>query len=115
MRTRLLVCWCALLVAGIVVTGCGFFNNNGSTTPGTTGFVYVLNSGGGSGVGSVSEYSADPITGVLSSLVFSPFVVASQVSTPNSMSGDAFGRYLYVSSNVGGGGINGSGDRKSVV
>ncbi|HYA95858.1 MAG TPA: beta-propeller fold lactonase family protein [Terriglobales bacterium] len=108
MKTRLLVCWCALLVAGIVVTGCGFFNNTpGSTTPGTTGFVYVLNSGGTSGVGSVSGYAANPATGVLSSLVFSPFVVASQVSTPNSMSGDAFGRYLYVSSNVGGGGING--------
>jgi len=108
MKTRLLVSWCALLFAGIVVTGCGFFNNTpGSTTPGTTGFVYVLNSGGASGVGSVSGYAANPTTGVLSSLVFSPFVVASQVSTPNSMSGDAFGRYLYVSSNVGGGGING--------
>jgi 6-phosphogluconolactonase len=107
MKTRLLLAWCALLVAGIVVTGCGFFNNNNSTTPGTTGFVYVLNSGGGSGVGSVSAYAANPSTGVLTSLLSSPFSVAAQLTTPNSMSADALGRYVYVSSNGGSGGING--------
>jgi len=108
MRTRLLVSWGTLLVVGLVVIGCnGFFTNGGSTTPGTTGFVYVLNSGGASGVGSVSGYAANASTGVLSPLVFSPFGVASQLSTPNSMSADALGRFVYVSSNLGSGGING--------
>ena len=89
------------------MVGCKGFFTSGSTNPGTTGFVYVLNSGGASGVGSVSGYQANASTGVLLSLLNSPFGVANQVSTPNSMSGDALGRVLYVSSNLGSGGING--------
>ena len=107
MRKRLLVSWASVLFAGLVVLGCDFFTNNGSTTTGATGFVYVLNSGGASGVGSVSGYQANASTGVLLSLVNSPFGVGAALSTPNSMSGDALGRVLYVSSNLGNGGING--------
>jgi len=102
MRTRLLACWGTLLLVGLVVVGCKGFFTSQSTTPGTTGFVYVLNSAQGAGnIGSISGYQANASTGVLSPLVNSPFGTGSQLNTPTSMSADALGKFVYVSSAAG--------------
>jgi len=103
MRTRL-ACWGTLLLVGLVVAGCKGFFTSGPTTPGTTGLVYVLNSAQGAGnVGSVSGYLASSSTGVLSQLVNSPFGTG-KLNTPTSMSADASGKFVYVSSAAGAGG-----------
>ncbi len=105
---RLLASWCALIVTGFLILGCKGFFTSQSSAPGTTGFVYILNSAqGAGGVGSVSGYQASVTNGVLNTLLNSPFSVASQLSTPNSMSADPLGRFVFVSSNQGSGGING--------
>ena len=100
MRTRLLVFWGALLSVGLTVLGCDFFTNQ-STTPGTTGFVYVLNSAQtAGGVGSISGYQASASTGVLNPLVVPTFGTGN-LPTPTSMSADALGRFVYVSTSAG--------------
>jgi 6-phosphogluconolactonase (cycloisomerase 2 family) len=105
---RLLASWCVLIVVGFLIVGCKGFFTDQSSAPGTTGFVYILNSAqGAGGVGSVSGYQAGVTNGALNTLLNSPFSVASQLSTPNSMSADLFGRFVFVSSNQGSGGING--------
>jgi 6-phosphogluconolactonase len=104
MRPRTLLASYALLLL-LALTGCnGFFTSEGGATQ-TTGFVYVLNQNPG-GIGSVSGFSAAPTTGVLTQLLNSPFGAGNQLSSPNSMSVDASGKFLYVS-NTGGGGIVG--------
>ena len=100
MRKRLLVSWGTLLFVGLTVLGCDFFTNQ-STTAGSTGFVYVVNSAqGAGGVGSISGYQANASTGVLSTLVNSPFGTGN-LPTPTSMSADVLGRFVYVSTSAG--------------
>jgi len=84
-----------------MLVGCNGFFTSGSTTPGTTGFVYVLNQNTG-GIGSISAYLADAATGDLTPLLNSPTGAG---STPNSIAADRLGRFVYASNQ--GGGING--------
>jgi len=109
MRIRLLASWCALLLVGLAALGCKGFFTDVNTTPGTIRFVYVLNQNP-SGIGSISGYLADASTGALATLTNSPTGVGTLTSLPNSMSSDAAGKFLFVSSQnvpAPGGGVNG--------